>query len=136
MRIILILIFRFIPTQVDIEKPEFESESFRVFIFRPLRVQENLRVTSVQLPVHLRYHKPSSVSTGVSVAGGSEHQPSTPMAMVKITNPRLMLSCGDEDLLLNCSSRRVTSYCDETGEYETVSTYLILILCFSRSRQV
>ena len=60
------------------------------------------------------------------------------MAMVKINNPRLMLSCGDEDLLLNCSSRRVTSYCDETGQYETVSTYLILILilCFSRSRQV
>ena len=50
------------------------------------------------------------------------------MAMVKINNPRLMLSCGDEDLLLNCSSRRVTSYCDETGQYETVFTYSILIL--------
>ena len=44
----------FIPTTVDVEKPEYESESFRVFIFRKLNIQENLRVTAVQLPVHLR----------------------------------------------------------------------------------
>ena len=65
----------FIPSKVDIEKPEFESEAFRypqficfssplvllikwhfllfirVYIFRNLEVRENLRVTDVQLPV-------------------------------------------------------------------------------------
>ena len=35
----------FVPTKVDIEKPEFESEAWRVFVFRQLRVQENLRVS-------------------------------------------------------------------------------------------
>merc|ERR1711990_574313 len=49
----------FIPSKVDIEKPEFESEAFRVYIFRNLEVRENLRVTDVQLPVHLRYHRPA-----------------------------------------------------------------------------
>ena len=96
-----------VPATVDIEKPEFESESHRVFVFRPLRVQENLRVTSVQLPVHMRYHKPSD-------QGGAS--PSGPSATVRINNPRLLLSCGDsEDILANCSERRVISYCDETG---------------------
>ena len=97
----------YVPASIDIEKPEFESESWRVFIFRPLRVQENLRVTSVQLPVHMRYHRPSG-------QGGAS--PSGPSATVRINNPRLLLSCGDgEDILANCSERRVTSYCDETG---------------------
>ena len=41
------------------EAPEWESEAFRVLIFRKLHIQENLRVTSVKLPVHLRYHRPS-----------------------------------------------------------------------------
>ena len=96
-----------VPATIDIEKPEFESESWRVFIFRPLRVQENLRVTSVQLPVHMRYHRPSG-------QGGAS--PTGPSATVRINNPRLLLSCGDgEDILANCSERRVTSYCDETG---------------------
>jgi len=96
-----------VPATVDIERPEFESESWRVFVFRPLRVQENLRVTSVQLPVHMRYHKPSDQGAA---------SPSGPSATVRINNPRLLLSCGDsEDILANCSERRVTSYCDETG---------------------
>merc|ERR1719145_68678 len=37
----------FIPAKVDVEKPEFESEAFRVFLFRTLQTKENLRVTSV-----------------------------------------------------------------------------------------
>ena len=37
------------------EKPEFESESFRLYVFRELGIQENLRLTQVELPVHLRY---------------------------------------------------------------------------------
>jgi len=100
----------FIPTKVDVEKPEFESEAWRVFVFRPLRVQENLRLTSVQLPVHIRYHKPSA-----PVPGHNRGDPGAPMATVKINNPRLLLSCQDEDLMSNCSERRVTSYCDDTG---------------------
>merc|ERR1712024_17495 len=52
----------YIPTKVDVEKPEFESESFRVFIFRKLDIEENLRITDVKLPVPLRYHKPAQVS--------------------------------------------------------------------------
>jgi len=102
----------YIPTRVDIEKPEFESESFRVFLFRSLRVQENLRVTNIQLPVHMRYHKPDAPPPSKSF----NNEPSAPMATVKISNPRLMLSCQDEDLLSNCSDRMVTSFCDETGE--------------------
>merc|ERR1711990_410232 len=90
----------FIPTKVDIEKPEFESEAFRVFIFRPLRVQENLRVTTIQVPVHMRYYKPS---------------PAPAVASVKISNPRVLLSCQEEDIVSNCTDRRVISYCDETG---------------------
>ena len=31
----------FIPVKVDVEKPEFDSEAFRVFIFRTLKVREN-----------------------------------------------------------------------------------------------
>lgn len=39
----------FVPTKVDIEKPEFESEAWRVFVFRQLRVQENLRVMILKI---------------------------------------------------------------------------------------
>ena len=102
----------FIPTKVDVEKPEFESESWRVFIFRPLRVQENLRVTNIQLPVHMRYYRPGVPAPPQHGGGGD---PTPPMATVKINNPRLLLSCQDEDLIRNCSERRVTSYCDDSG---------------------
>ena len=67
----------FVPASIDIEKPEFESESWRVFIFRPLRVQENLRVTSVQLPVHMRYHRPSGQGAA-SPSGPSRPPPGRP----------------------------------------------------------
>lgn len=95
----------FIPAQVDIEKPEFESEAYRVYIFRSLGVRENLRVTAVQLPVHLRYHKPAPPAPDGS----------PPAATVKIPNPRLLLSCPGEDLGSNCTARAVTAFCDETG---------------------
>ena len=88
-----------IPTTVDIEKPEFESESFRVFLFRPLTVEDNLRVTRVQVPVHLRYHRPANVS----------------MATVRIPNPRLLLSCHDQEMMEQCGDRVVSSHCDQTG---------------------
>jgi len=77
-----------------------------VFVFRHLEVQENLRVTSVQLPIHLRYHKPAP----------SQVDGSPPLATVKIPNPRLLLACSqDTEFTTNCSSRRVTTYCDELG---------------------
>ena len=72
-----------------------------MFLFRSLRVQENLRVTNIQLPVHMRYHKPDAPPPSKSF----NNEPSAPMATVKISNPRLMLSCQDEDLLSNCSDR-------------------------------
>lgn len=95
----------YIPAKVDVEKPEFESEAFRVFIFRTLKVRENLRVTSIQLPVHIRYHKPDT----------PDHHSTHPMATAKIPNPRLLLACPQEDILTNCTSRKVTAFCDETG---------------------
>jgi len=95
----------FIPAKVDVEKPEFESEAFRVFLFRTLQTKENLRVTSVQVPIHLRYHKP-----GPPLADGSP-----PTAVVKLPNPRLLLSCPYEDLVTNCTGRKVTTFCDESG---------------------
>ncbi len=48
----------FSAASVDVEKPEFESEAFRLYIFSELRPQENLRLASVEIPVHLRYHRP------------------------------------------------------------------------------
>jgi hypothetical protein len=38
-----------IPSKVDIERPEFEAEAYRVFLFRELVMRENLRVTTVQV---------------------------------------------------------------------------------------
>merc|ERR1739844_695557 len=67
----------YVPTKVDVEKPEFESESFRVFIFRKLLIQENLRITSVKLPVHLRYHKPA-INTDTKPSS------SAPSAIIKL----------------------------------------------------
>ena len=98
----------FIPTKIDIEKPEFESEPFRVFIFRHLRIQENLRVTSIKLPVHLRYHKPSKMSE-------SKTSNAAPSAIVKLQNPRLLLACEEENVAAYCPEKAVTSYCDSTG---------------------
>ena len=98
----------FIPTKVDVEKPEFESESFRVFIFRKLGIQENLRVTNVQLPVHMRYHKPAQILE-------AKPSSSAPTAIVKLQNPRLLLSCEGENVASYCPEKSVTSYCDSSG---------------------
>ena len=95
----------FIPVKVDVEKPEFDSEAFRVYIFRTLKVRENLRVTSIQIPVNMRYHKPGPPSSDGS----------PPMATIKIPNPRLLLACPQDNTVANCSGRKVTAFCDETG---------------------
>lgn len=112
----------YVAANVDVEKPEFESESFRVYVFRHLRIQENLRVTSVTMPVHLRYHKPSPTPQGVSttnnignVDGPSPASQQQPIALVKMQNPRLLLSCDTENVAALCPEKMVTSYCDASG---------------------
>ena len=109
--------FTFVPTRVDIEKPEFESESFRVFIFRKLQIQENLRITSVKLPVHLRYHKPA-INTDTKPSS------SAPSAIIKLQNPRLLLSCEGENIAAHCPEKAVTSYCDSTGTEKCEYLYI------------
>merc|ERR1719259_1394980 len=100
---------------VDVEAPEWESEAFRVLVFRKLHIQENLRVTSVRLPVHLRYHRPASPNPAhesLANAGST----SSPLAIVKLQNPRLLLTCDEPDFGAQCPSRAyVTSYCDASG---------------------
>jgi hypothetical protein len=72
-----------VSAKVDIEKPEFEAEAYRVFLFRELVMRENLRVTTVQIPLNMRYHRPAPAPTAPGASG--EH----PSATVKIQNPRL-----------------------------------------------
>ncbi len=99
----------FVSSKVDVEKPEFEAESFRVFVFRNLAIQENLRITSVSLPVHLRYHLPVQASKIKQPTSAS------PSAVVRLQNPRLLMSCEGENLAALCPEKAVTSYCDSTG---------------------
>ncbi len=40
--------------RVDVEKPEMDSQAFRLYIFKELAVKENLRLANIELPVHLR----------------------------------------------------------------------------------
>ena len=99
----------FVAANVDVEKPEFEAEVFRLFVFRELEPQENLRITRVEVPVHLRYHKPRE-PTDLERARHEQ-----PMAIVKIQNPRLLLSCDGENFATACPERMVSSYCDSSG---------------------
>lgn len=99
----------FVNSMVDVEKPEFESEAFRLFIFRNLEIQENLRLTNVEMPIHLRYHRPRE-PTDLEIKKGEQ-----PIAVVKMQNPRLFLSCDGENLVAKCPDRAVTLYCDSTG---------------------
>lgn len=99
----------FVAATVDVEKPEFESEVFRLFVFRELEPQENLRVTRVEVPVHLRYHRPRE-PTDLERARHEQ-----PMAIVKMQNPRLLLACDGENFASACPERMVSSYCDSSG---------------------
>ena len=76
--------------------------------FDPSSFQENLRITSVELPVHLRYHKPAKVSD-------SKPSTSAPSAIVKLKNPRLLLACEGDNIAAYCPERTVTSFCDSSG---------------------
>ncbi|XP_023347214.1 phosphatidylinositol-glycan biosynthesis class X protein [Eurytemora carolleeae] len=88
----------YIPARVDIEKPEFESEAFRdtLVIYGSLNC--------IMLPIHTRYHKP-----------GSSYKPGDkPSAILKIQNPRILLSCEGEDITENCTGRAVVNaYCPQ-----------------------
>jgi len=104
----------FVPSTVDVEKPEFESEAFRVLIYRHLEVQENLRVTKIMLPVRMRYHRPAAPTKA-----GEQ-----PTAIVKIQNPRILLNCEGEDITDNCTgSKVVTQYC---SQFESKCQYINL----------
>lgn len=99
----------FVPVPVDVEKPEFQADAFRMYVFRDLQIQENLRLTQVEVPVHLRYHQPRP-PTPDEVRRGL-----APSAIVKLQNPRLFLSCQGDHLAQRCPDRTVTSYCDASG---------------------
>ena len=120
----------FVAANVDVEKPELESEVFRLFVFRELEAQENLRVTRVEVPVHLRYHRPRE-PTDLERARHEQ-----PMAIVKMQNPRLLLACDGENFASACPERMVSSYCDSSGAskceylsipYRAVSTLYVCI---------
>ncbi len=99
----------FTAAEVDVEKPEFEAEAFRLYAFRDLDTQENLRLTSVLLPVHSRYHRPRELTPEERKRGDS------PTQTVKMQNPRLLLSCEGDDVAEKCPDRAVTTFCDSTG---------------------
>ncbi len=44
----------FTAATVDVEKPEYDSQAFRLYVFKDLVIQENLRLANIELPVHLR----------------------------------------------------------------------------------
>nr|ACO15466.1 Phosphatidylinositol-glycan biosynthesis class X protein precursor [Caligus clemensi] len=117
----------YIGVKVDVEKPEFEPESFRLFLFKELKIQENLRVASASFPIHLRYHKPASPMNS-AVDPSFEASAKSPSAIVKIHNPRLLLRCelGDESIDFDdsCPERITSSHCDALGN--TKCDYLIL----------
>jgi len=110
----------FVAANVDVEKPEFEAEVFRLFVFRELEPQENLRLTRVDVPVHLRYHKPRE-PTALEKARHEQ-----PMAIVKMQNPRLLLACEGENFAAECPDRMVSSYCDSSGSATAKCEYLSL----------
>ena len=72
----------FTAARVDVEKPEYESQAFRLYIFRDLSIQENLRLANIELPVHLRYHKPREPTKAEARKGES------PKSIVRLQNPR------------------------------------------------
>ena len=58
------------------------------------------------------------------------------VAIVKLQNPRLLLSCDGENIGAHCPEKVVTSYCDSTGKtkceylqipYKIVSSNIISI---------
>ena len=96
--------------KINVESPAFEAESFRLYIFVNLEIQENLRLVKVELPVHLRYQKPRFQTSSEKKRGDQ------PVAMVRLQNPRLLLSCEGENVSQHCPERTVVSHCDSTGE--------------------
>ncbi|XP_033751668.1 phosphatidylinositol-glycan biosynthesis class X protein-like [Pecten maximus] len=74
---------RFISNPVDVEQPEYLAPSLNVSLYTsPLSDDVDSLMTSVTIPVHLRYHRPSSSSENISVI---------------IPNPMLLLSCTAKD---------------------------------------
>lgn len=52
--------FQYISPTLDIEKPEYTSRGFSVLIYKDTHMNGADLVVNVTLPIHLRYHKPST----------------------------------------------------------------------------
>lgn len=74
---------KFLSDPVDVEQPEYLAPSLNVSLYTSdLSDATDSMTTSVTIPVHLRYHRPSSASDYTSVI---------------IPNPLLLLSCTAKD---------------------------------------
>ena len=71
----------------------------------------------MKLPVHLRYHKPA-INTDTKPSS------SAPSAIIKLQNPRLLLSCEGENIAAHCPEKAVTSYCDSSGTEKCEYLYI------------
>ena len=56
-----------------------------------------------------RYHKPRTPSNKERKRGED------PIAIVKMQNPRLFLTCHGDNLAARCPDRTVTTFCDSSG---------------------
>jgi len=61
-----------ISQDVDLEKPEFESQEFTVNIYADLFYVDSTWTSNYTLPVHLRYH---AISEGIDYATMTFNQP-------------------------------------------------------------
>lgn len=92
----------FISPEVDIEKPEYLSAAFNISIFtQPLELISGYWVTNVTLPVHIRYHRPSS-------------DPSQYYQQVTVPDPDVYINCSDNsNSILN--TEEITAPCDRSN---------------------
>ncbi len=96
-------------------------------------------MTSVIVPVHLRYHKPSFVppTSQSNIVNIDKSNQQHPVAIVRMQvkmatrncflsckylvfyslfqNPRILLSCDADNVASFCPEKSVMSYCDPTG---------------------
>ena len=67
---------------MDVEKPEYLSSPHKVHVFSDLVMDGGIYKSSVKLPVHLRYHRPSSASGGTTV---------------QLLHPDVLIKCNSTD---------------------------------------
>lgn len=92
----------FISPEVDIEKPEYLSAAFNISIFtQALESSTGYWVTNVTLPIHIRYHRPSS-------------DPSQYYQQVTIPDPGVYINCSDNSNSIS-SEEEIEAPCDRTN---------------------